>query len=38
MASEDPYLNGVFGTQYTLGLQEGDDPRFTQVIVTLKHW
>ena len=36
--SEDPFINGVFGTAYTKGLQEGEDPRFLQAIVTLKHW
>ena len=36
--SEDPYANGVFGTQYTLGLQQGQDDRYLQAIVTLKHW
>jgi beta-D-xylosidase 4 len=36
--SEDPLLNGIFGTQYTLGIQGGDDSRFINVAVTLKHW
>ena len=36
--SEDPYLNGVFGTMYTVGLQNGTDPRYLQAVVTLKHW
>ena len=39
VASEDPYYNGVFGTEYTLGLQTSkDDERYLQVVVTLKHW
>ena len=38
MASEDPLVNGDFGTQYTLGLQTGEDSRFLKAIVTLKHW
>ena len=38
--SEDPYLNGVFGTQYTLGLQNNSalDDRYLQAVVTLKHF
>ena len=37
---EDPYLNGVFGAEYTIGLQNGSastvqDPRYLQAIVTL---
>lgn len=36
--SEDPYVNGRFGEEYTRGLQRGEDPRFLQAIVTLKHW
>eukprot|EP00493_Phyllostaurus_siculus_P027995 UN28343 len=40
---EDPYLNGVFGAEYTIGLQNGSastvqDSRYLQAIVTLKHW
>jgi len=38
VASEDPYINGVFGTMYTKGLQEGEDDRYVQAISTLKHW
>ena len=39
VASEDPYYNGIFGTEYTLGLQTSkDDERYLQVVVTLKHW
>lgn len=38
VASEDPYTNGVFGTQYTLGVQGGEDPAYLKTIVTLKHW
>jgi len=36
--SEDPYVNGRFGTEYTLGLQTGEDRRYIKVAVTLKHW
>jgi len=40
---EDPFLNGVFGVEYTRGLQEGSsdtvqDSRYLLAVVTLKHW
>ena len=36
---EDPFLNGQFGKEYTIGLQTSKtDPRFLQAIVTLKHF
>jgi beta-glucosidase-like glycosyl hydrolase len=36
---EDPYLNGQFGTQYSLGLQNNpEETRFIQAVVTLKHF
>eukprot|EP00756_Hemistasia_phaeocysticola_P045223 Hpha_TRINITY_DN18982_c0_g1::TRINITY_DN18982_c0_g1_i1::g.17492::m.17492 len=36
---EDPFLNGVFGSMVTQGLQNGSlDPRFLQAVVTLKHY
>lgn len=35
---EDPYLNGQYGAFHTMGLQQGEDPRYLQAIVTLKHW
>jgi len=35
---EDPYLNGQYGAWHTKGLQEGEDSRYLQAIVTLKHW
>ena len=38
VASEDPFYNGIFGTEYTKGLQIGSDERFIQAVVTLKHW
>ena len=38
MPSEDPLLNGDFGSQYTQGLQQGVDSQFLQAVVTLKHW
>ena len=40
MPSEDPYVNGVFGTEYTRGLQRNDavDAARVQAIVTMKHW
>ena len=38
--SEDPFLCGQFGTQYTLGLQNNSqlDSRFLQAVTTLKHF
>jgi beta-glucosidase len=36
--SEDPLLNGFFGAEYSLGMQNGSDPRFLQGIATLKHF
>eukprot|EP00047_Mylnosiga_fluctuans_P006447 m.246915 g.246915 ORF g.246915 m.246915 type:complete len:772 (-) comp15227_c0_seq1:9-2324(-) len=36
--SEDPLLNGLYGIDYTTGLQQGDDPRFLQGVATLKHF
>lgn len=36
--SEDPLVNGLFGTGYTQGIQQGSDPNYIQVVVTLKHW
>ena len=38
--SECPYLTGQLGTAWTRGLQEGrgEEKRFTQVAVTLKHF
>ena len=40
MASEDPLVNGAFGSLYTQGLQTGEDanPERIKVVVTLKHW
>ncbi|KAJ1454892.1 family 3 glycoside hydrolase, partial [Pelagophyceae sp. CCMP2097] len=35
---EDPYLNGEYGRVHTLGLQNGQDGRFLQAAVTLKHF
>jgi beta-glucosidase-like glycosyl hydrolase len=35
---EDPYLNGQYGQWHTQGLQEGEDKRYLQAVVTLKHW
>jgi xylan 1,4-beta-xylosidase len=35
---EDPLVNGLYGAMYTLGLQNGDDPRFLQAVTTLKHY
>ena len=38
-AGEDPFLNGQFGKEYTVGLQTSKmDPRFLQAVVTLKHF
>jgi beta-D-xylosidase 4 len=36
--SEDPLLNGDYGAAYTAGIQQGEDPRYIKVAVTLKHW
>ena len=38
--SECPFLTGQLGTAWTRGLQEGrgEEKRFTQVAVTLKHF
>jgi beta-glucosidase-like glycosyl hydrolase len=36
--SEDPLLNGDYGAAYTAGIQQGEDPRYVKVAVTLKHW
>ena len=36
--SEDPLVCGAFGTDITRGLQEGEDARFLQAVVTLKHF
>ena len=38
VCGEDPLLNGDFGSQYTLGLQQGVDATHLQAVVTLKHW
>lgn len=36
--TEDPFLMGQLGLAWTKGLQEGEDKRFIQVAVTLKHF
>lgn len=37
--SEDPYLTGLYGVAYTVGLQNGTlDSRYVQAVVTIKHW
>lgn len=36
--SEDPMINGDYGSAYTLGVQLGEDARFLKLISTLKHW
>lgn len=36
--SEDPLINGIYGTLYSIGLQNGSDPRYVQAIATLKHF
>mmetsp|Transcript_54586 Transcript_54586/g.130224 ORF Transcript_54586/g.130224 Transcript_54586/m.130224 type:complete len:930 (+) Transcript_54586:138-2927(+) len=35
---EDPYLNGEYGKVHTVGLQYGEDRRYLQAVVTLKHF
>lgn len=37
-ASEDPYLNGVFSSQITRGMQYGVDERYLLSVATLKHF
>ncbi|OWY94589.1 Glycoside hydrolase, partial [Phytophthora megakarya] len=38
--SEDPLVNSKYGVAYTKGLQQGkgEDPRYLQAVVTLKHY
>ena len=36
--SEDPTLVTNYAVRYVKGLQEGEDPRYTKVIATLKHF
>eukprot|EP00466_Bigelowiella_natans_P002901 jgi/Bigna1/35876/e_gw1.11.102.1 len=36
--SEDPLVCGYFGSEYSLGLQNGEDDRFLQAVTTLKHF
>lgn len=38
VASEDPFVLGEYAKAYTKGLQEGQDKRYLQAVVTLKHW
>lgn len=35
---EDPFHTAGYGVAYTKGLQEGEDDRYLQAVVTLKHW
>lgn len=35
---EDPLTNGLFGKHYTIGLQNGSDPRYYMAITTIKHF
>ena len=35
--SEDTFLNGRYGTAYTIGVQTGEDARFFKTLSTLKH-
>ena len=35
---EDPLVNGLYGAFYTIGLQNGSDPRYLQAVTTLKHY
>ena len=34
--SEDRFLTGTYGVAYTRGIQEGEDRRFLQAVVTRK--
>eukprot|EP00048_Salpingoeca_helianthica_P015648 m.227816 g.227816 ORF g.227816 m.227816 type:complete len:774 (+) comp17327_c0_seq1:3-2324(+) len=36
--SEDPLINGLYGTMYSRGMQQGDDPRYLMGVTTLKHF
>mmetsp|Transcript_12849 Transcript_12849/g.24324 ORF Transcript_12849/g.24324 Transcript_12849/m.24324 type:complete len:787 (-) Transcript_12849:194-2554(-) len=36
--SEDPYVCGKFGSEYSIGLQNGTDKRYLQAVTTLKHF
>lgn len=36
--SEDPFVCGKFGAEYSIGLQNGSDPRYLQAVTTLKHF
>jgi len=36
--TEDPFLMGQLGVAWTKGLQEGEDQRYIQVAVTIKHF
>lgn len=38
LASEDPFLSGQYAVEYVRGAQEGEDPRYTQLIMGLKHY
>lgn len=38
VASEDPFINGLYGIAYSKGLQNGQDPRYLQAVTTLKHF
>lgn len=35
---EDPFVCGSYGSAYTNGLQNGEDPDIPMAAVTLKHW
>jgi hypothetical protein len=35
--SEDPLTLSLYGTAHTIGLQNGEDPRYVKTVVTMKH-
>ena len=37
-ATEDPMRNGRYAAAYTIGMQQGSDPRYLQSVTTIKHW
>ena len=36
--SEDPYVNGLYSTNFAVGGQVGEDERYMKLVVTIKHW
>lgn len=38
LPGEDPFLTGSYATEYVIGQQTGEDPRFAKMIAGLKHY